>query len=205
MTHKWRAYTGLGLLLLMLAQSLLHPSAAAACLCGEPHVSDGEFVGTVVRVEDYISPGVQYGGWPSHRIIFQVLNAWSGVDTSYVAVLTGRGNGDCGASFDEGVTYRVNVDRFDTVHGWVTNICSGGGQIALTGTATHPYDQSYAEVLSQKGKGAFLRPISVDAAAVASESPEDDVPLLSLLLWVVFLITTGLAVRGLAIRAANHA
>lgn len=193
MAYKWRAYTGLGLLLLMLAQSLLHPSSAAACQCGVPHAHDGEFLGTVVSVQDGTNPGL-------HRVTFQVLNAWSGVNTSYVLVLTG----DCGPSFDEGVTYLINVDRYDTTPGWHTNICSGISQIALTGQLPGPYDRSYSDVISQKGKGAFLRPISADAAAIASESPEDDVPLLSLLLWVVFLITTGLAIRGLAIRAANR-
>src|SRR6478752_6931233 len=100
MAHKWRAYTGLGLLLLMLAQSLLHPSAASACLCGEPRAHDGEFLGTVVSVQDSTNPGL-------YRVTFQVLNAWSGVNTSYVVVRTG----DCGPTFHEGVTYLVNVDH----------------------------------------------------------------------------------------------
>jgi hypothetical protein len=154
-------------------------------------------------VEDYTSHGSNYTQ-ATHRVIFQVLNAWSGVNTSYVAIRTGRGDGDCGASFNEGVTYLVNVNRSNTAPGLFTDICSGISHIALTGKATHPYDRSYAEVISQKGEGVFLRPISADAAVVGSERPWDDMTLLSLLLWVVFLITTGLAIRGLAIRAANR-
>ena len=192
MAHKWRAYTGLGLLLLMLAQSLLHPSAAAACLCVDSPPFDGEFLGTVVRVEDVTS---QAGRYPvmTHRIIFQVLNAWSGVNTSYVAVWTGNGDGACGASFDEGATYWVDVDRSHTA-GWLTDICLGYGQIALTGQPPGPYDQSYADLISKKGEGVALRSISMDEAVVTSENPVDDLALLLLLGWGVFVIIIWVAV-----------
>jgi hypothetical protein len=179
----------------MLTQSLLHPSAAAACQCGEPQAHDGEFLGTVVRVVDIPSNSANYPA-PSHKLIFQVLNAWSGIDTSYVVVWTGTGFGDCGASFSEGVTYLVNINRYDTTPGWSTNICSGISQIALIGKPTLPYDQSYADVISQKGEGVVLRPISMDAVVLASESLMDGITLLSLLTWGVLLVTIGLAVRA---------
>jgi hypothetical protein len=129
----------------------------------------------------------------SHRIMFQVLNAWSGVNTSYVAVWTGNGDGACGASFDEGATYRVHVDRSHTA-GWDTDICLGYGQIALTGQPPGPYDQSYADLISKKGEGVALRSISMDEAVVASESPVDDIRLISQLAWSIFLVIIGLVI-----------
>jgi hypothetical protein len=152
-------FIGSGLLLLLVMQSLFNPAPALACMCGdytEPPAA--MFVGKVVRIE--------WDGdemWSRRRVLFEVSNAWRGVDTSYVTVST---QGDCGAVFEQGEAYLVNASR-GVGSEWVTSWCAGSRGISMTDEVVQSEESartSHGALLEMYGKGTILKQISAEEA-----------------------------------------
>ena len=111
-----------------LVMMLLAPRAIEACSCiaGIPvcqsfWATDAVFSGTVAQITP--TPNRLGEPYPSHRLVrFQVKQSWRGAVGPVVEVLTGSGGGDCGFSFEQGVTYLVYAHAGRG--GLSTSICS---------------------------------------------------------------------------------
>jgi hypothetical protein len=93
----------------------MHAAGADACSCAGPgppceaawQVS-AVFLGRVVSIEPSGQAESGYGG---RRVEFTVLEAYRGIQSVQVRVLTGFGQGDCGYPFKVGEAYVVEAEQ----------------------------------------------------------------------------------------------
>ena len=110
----------LPVLTLGLAAALPRPAAACSCAWNFGHDepcegfgwADAVFVGHAAAVVREVRPSSPEGDvWPSRGFVFDVLEAFAGVDGPTVEVETGLGGGDCGWEFVLGESYLVFAGR----------------------------------------------------------------------------------------------
>lgn len=93
-----------GLVILLLATTLLVPHRAGACSCDLElftawHNADAIFLGTIVYVEEITERSLLYT-FETHRI-------WKGVDSLQIQIESGSESAPCGAFFELEKTYVV--------------------------------------------------------------------------------------------------
>jgi hypothetical protein len=110
---------------LTVAGVIAAPRGAEACSCIGPQPAcsafwdDGAvFAGRVLGIDRATT-----GDRPV-RVRFAVLEAFKGVTTAEVEVVTGSGGGDCGYSFAVGASYFVYAYRSPSSRDFSTGICS---------------------------------------------------------------------------------
>ncbi|MGE7696809.1 hypothetical protein ACQKNC_22535 [Lysinibacillus sp. NPDC094177] len=80
------------------------PSITSACSCAYlPSVEEFErskavFSGKVVDIKERLS----LKGYTTKSVLFEVTNAWKGVERSQINFTSGQGGGDCGYNFIKG-------------------------------------------------------------------------------------------------------
>src|SRR6185503_5470300 len=120
-----RPLFSLVLFALTTAGSLAFPGRAAACSCLGPLPAcsafweeSAVFAGRVVKIDRTTT------GERPVRVTFAVLEAFKGVNTAEVDVVTGSGGGDCGYTFSVGASYFVYGYRGAGSRELSTGICS---------------------------------------------------------------------------------
>ena len=121
---------------------LLFPEVLGACSCGrigeveeETHDAESVFTGRVVKVEDrfswfdkaafwvrstyarvtaqYKEPELKPREW-GFTVTLEVSEWWKGAGKKRVALVTGRGGGDCGLPFDLDDIWSTQIARMGT-------------------------------------------------------------------------------------------
>jgi len=126
---------------------------AAACECGKRWPVEKQFaeapivfVGRVERIHDRWTLLAKMRQWFRKdanvwqhycddygvEVTFTVSESWKGVSSRRITIVTGRGGGDCGVEFKDGVEYVVYA--YPPGHdGCQTNICTRTREVAYAG------------------------------------------------------------------------
>jgi hypothetical protein len=152
------SYIRLTICVAVLLTLLAHPSPASACSC-EAGITlpqyftqyDGVFTGKVTRIVDNYFPifstldtvMYKFGFAPyffhedekrlGYSVFFKVIDAWKGLEKTFVEVNTGRGGGDCGYTFEIGKEYLIYASHAYGIpdNYWVTGICGRTSELAF--------------------------------------------------------------------------
>ena len=136
---------------------LTHPSPAKACSCESGFTIpdyfaqyDAVFTGKIVRMVDnyypifstldsimfrfdfppyFVYEGGKYWGY---SVFFKVIDSWKGVRETIVEVDTGKGDGDCGYTFELDRDYLIYASHAYRIPNnyWVTGTCGRTAELA---------------------------------------------------------------------------
>ena len=116
---------------LVSAAALWSAATAEACSCVAPGAAceaywqaAAVFVGRVTSISPAQAPSGRAQFLRSRRVTLEVVEAFSGVPTKTIEVLTGSGGGDCGFPFKEGAAYVVYGSRAESGGPLLVSACS---------------------------------------------------------------------------------
>ena len=104
------------------------------------------------------------------HVEFEIVEAWKGISSSKVSILTGRGGGDCGYPFGVGGTYLVYAGGAEYL---AASICSrtrdlgsAGEDLEELGPATYSPPPPFIEAMTEPETARVWLTISVAACTV---------------------------------------
>ncbi len=125
-------------MLIIFLASLMPTHRAFACSCMIPDLPEQEFAASAAVFHGkaaetsrssmgfFTSLRLRFGlgdifGY-EQTVVFDVIESWKGVDTTWVSIKTGYNDGDCGYTFTKGSEYIIYAREYDgDLH---TSICS---------------------------------------------------------------------------------